>query len=209
VVGLNAVVDLSHHNGDVDFRRVAADGIVGVIHKATQGTGYVDSRYAERREQALSAGLLWGAYHFGTGDDGDAQANHFLSVVQPEPDTLVALDYEKNDQGSSMSLSGAVDFVTHVRSSMGRWPGFYRYATYLPGFGGGVYDPAILVNCWLWLAEYGPEAHVPANWREFKLWQYTDGSAGPEPHSVDGVGNCDRDTFNGDVGQLRALWGAA
>ena len=34
---INVVVDLSHHNDPVDFVRAKAAGIVGVIHKATQG----------------------------------------------------------------------------------------------------------------------------------------------------------------------------
>jgi len=34
---LNVVVDISHHNGNPDFAQAAAAGIVGVIHKATQG----------------------------------------------------------------------------------------------------------------------------------------------------------------------------
>lgn len=41
------------------------------------------------------------------------------------------------------------------------------------------------------------------------LWQYTDGTHGPEPHTVDGVGNCDGDQFNGSLEQLRKLWGVA
>ena len=36
-VPINVVIDLSHHNEKVDFKKIAADGIVGVIHKATQG----------------------------------------------------------------------------------------------------------------------------------------------------------------------------
>jgi lysozyme len=39
------------------------------------------------------------------------------------------------------------------------------------------------------------------------MWQYTDGNNGPEPHSVNGVGACDRDKFNGDIDQLLRLWG--
>jgi len=37
--GLNSVIDLSHHNGTVDFKKIAA---AGIIHKATQGTKNVD-----------------------------------------------------------------------------------------------------------------------------------------------------------------------
>lgn len=42
---INAVVDLSHHNRVEDFNAVKADGIVGVIHKATQGFRYTDPKY--------------------------------------------------------------------------------------------------------------------------------------------------------------------
>jgi lysozyme len=38
------------------------------------------------------------------------------------------------------------------------------------------------------------------------MWQYTDGALGGEPHTVAGIGRCDRDTFNGSVAQLRRLW---
>jgi len=47
---------------------------------------------------------------------------------------------------------------------------------------------------------------VPVNWEKWTLWQYTDGGLGPDPHSVDGVGRCDRDKFNGDAEALRRFW---
>ena len=43
---LNAVIDLSHHNGKVDFAKAKADGIVGAIHKATEGLTFADRKYA-------------------------------------------------------------------------------------------------------------------------------------------------------------------
>src|SRR5437867_4109626 len=111
MAALNAVIDLSHHNNAVDFRRVKAAGIVGVIHKATQGVGHVDPSYAASRSGARAAGLLWGAYHFGTGGDGVEQADHFLDAVDPAPDTLLALDFEVDPQGPSMTLDQARAFV--------------------------------------------------------------------------------------------------
>ena len=58
---LNVIVDLSHHNGNVDLAQAQAAGIVGVIHKATQGTAHVDPMYQVNRAKAQDAGLLWGA----------------------------------------------------------------------------------------------------------------------------------------------------
>jgi lysozyme len=85
---INVVVDLSHHNENVDFVKMKADGIVAVIHKATQGLTYVDKTYATRQRAASKAGLLWGAYHFGVGGDGSDQAAFFLETIQPDGATF-------------------------------------------------------------------------------------------------------------------------
>jgi lysozyme len=204
-MALNVVIDLSHFNNVTDFNAVKSAGIVGVIHKATEGTNYTDPKYQTHRSQALAAGLWWGAYHFGTGDDGWMQAEYFLSVVNPGPTDLLVLDFEQNTTGSSMTLADAEKFVTQVQAVTGRWPGLYSgsYIKQLLGEG----QNSTLANCWFWLSEYGSEAHVPANWPTWTMWQYTDGSVGPEPHSVAGVGNCDRDQFNGEMDGLTKLWG--
>jgi lysozyme len=201
---LNAVVDISHHNGNVNLQLAKADGIIGVIHKATQGTTIVDPMYQTNRTQAANAGLLWGAYHFGTGGDGVAQAQHFLNVVGTFENTLLVLDFEQNTGGTSMSLADARAFVTEVNQVSGRYPGFYS-GSYIKQLLGSAEDP-VLAQCWLWLPEYGPTPVVPANWHTWTMWQYTDGNYGPQPHSVNGIGNCDRDKFNGTEDQLQTLW---
>jgi lysozyme len=201
---LNAVVDISHHNGNVDFKKVKADGIIGVIQKATQGQSNVDPTYEKNRKQAVEAGLLWGAYHFATGSDGLKQAEHFLGVTGTDPNTLLVLDFEPNPTGPSMTIEEARAFVTHVNEATGRFPGLYS-GHYIKQLLGVNRDP-VLANCWFWLAQYGPTAVVPPNWPTWTMWQYTDGAIGPEPHQVKGIGRCDRDKFNGGEAQLRKLW---
>src|SRR5260370_16659082 len=98
----NTIIDLSHHNGDVDLGRAKAAGILGVIQKATQGTGYKDPTFDENRAQAVQTGLLFGAYHFGTGSDGVAQAEHFLNVVTPGANDLLVLDFQGNPHAPSI-----------------------------------------------------------------------------------------------------------
>lgn len=206
-MAINVVVDLSHFNTVSSFATVKAAGIVGVIHKATQGTSIHDQQYQNRRSAALAAGLWWGAYHFAEGGDGVAQANFFLSMVNPTPTDLLVLDFEQNPGGASMTLAEAEQFVTRVQSVTGRWPGLYG-GSYLKQLLGNNHNPT-LANCWFWLSEYGPTARVPANWKTWTMWQYTDGTVGPPPHSVNGIGNCDRDQFNGDIAGLTRLWGHA
>jgi lysozyme len=203
--GLNAVVDISHHNGNVDFVKLKAAGIFGVIHKATQGVNGVDPTYTAHRTAAQAAGLLWGAYHFGTDSDGVQQAESFLKVVGDPAKTLLALDFESNPTGPSMSLEEARAFVTHVKEATGRYPGFYSGHDIKQALGTNT-DP-VLSNCWFWLAQYGPTPVVPPNWSKWTLWQYTDGALGPDPKEIPGVGRFDREVFNGTSDELRAFWG--
>src|SRR5580765_2996828 len=104
---LNVVIDLSHHNRSPDFQKAKAAGIVGVIHKASEGLTYVDPTYASNRRKALAAGLLWGAYHFGSGGNPKGQADHFLDVVAPGPADLLVLDFEESFSGPTMTLDEA------------------------------------------------------------------------------------------------------
>jgi lysozyme len=207
---LNAVIDLSHHNTVTSFQQAKDAAIVGVIHKATQGKQFVDPVYDERRPAALAAGLSWGAYHFGTGGDSVGQADHFLDVVNPAPTDLLALDFEPNPQGPTMTLAEAEAFVRRINDQTGRFPGLYSGESFINEQLGNNTD-TVLKNCFLWIAKFSPDASVrpkvPPAFGIFTLFQYTDGAQGAGPHSVPGVGRCDRDKFNGDENGLRKLFG--
>jgi lysozyme len=204
VTGTNSIIDLSHHNGNVNLVKAKAAGIAGVIQKATQGTGFKDPTFDTNRRKAADAGLLFGAYHFGTGADGVEQADFFVSTVQPTLGDLLVLDFECNPQGPTMSLEEARAFVTHVQAVNARFPGIYS-GHFLKELLGSADEP-VLAQCWLWIAQYGPTPVIPHAWSDWTMWQYTDGAMGPEPHTVDGVGACDRDTFHGTARELKQFW---
>lgn len=89
-------IDVSHHQDEIDWNRVAADDIAFAYIKATEGGNFVDSRFEENWEGAASAGLARGVYHFFTlCTPGDVQAENFLGVVPADPDALApAIDLE-------------------------------------------------------------------------------------------------------------------
>ena len=206
--GSPLVFDVSHFQGEVDARSAYADGLRGMLHKATEGTDFVDPMYAFNRANARAAGFLWGAYHFGIGGNPQGQAEYFLRHAAPDGSTLLVLDLESNPQGASMSIDDARSFVTYLHNATGKWPGLYG-GGYIRDQLGSARDP-VLGNCWFWLAEYGDNPSVPPTWPCWTLWQYTDGTSGPEPHRVSGVngGACDRDRFAGDAGELTQFWAA-
>ncbi|WP_214303249.1 glycoside hydrolase family 25 protein [Wolbachia endosymbiont of Erebia cassioides] len=198
---INAVIDLSHWNENINFKLAREDGILGVIHKATQGLKYIDPTYTERRKAAEEEGLLWGSYHFGIGENGRDQANHFLEIVGETKSTIVVLDIEENESGKNIEPRQAEDFVKKVQEETGRLPLVYGSANFLKDFA-----TPILTKCPLWVAKWGDKPILPKGWNKWVLWQYTDGKVGPEPHEVKGIGKCDRNKFNGTIEELKNFW---
>ncbi len=198
---INAIVDLSHWDRNIDFKLAKEDGILGVIHKATQGVEYVDPEYAKRRKTAEEEEILWGAYHFGVGENGKDQADHFLETIGDSSDVLLALDIEENKGGKSITAKQAEDFVNRVYVVTGRLPLIYGSPYFLKDFA-----TPILTECPLWLSKWGAEPTLPIGWKKWTLWQYTDGKTGPKPNSVEGIGPCDRNKFNGTLEELKDFW---
>lgn len=196
----NVVIDLSHWNVNVDFGLAKRNGTIAVIHKATQGNKYVDSRYRTRRIEAEKEGLLWGAYHFGTKTNGVMQANHFLKKVGNASTTLLVLNVESY-KNEIMTQKQVEDFIKTVQNITKNFVMIYASYNTLKN-----YTTPFLLKIPLWIARYNKSLKLPPGWNKWVLWQYTDGKKGLWPHGVDGVGLCDRSKFNGSVDKLRAFW---
>ena len=79
-------VDLSHHQGEVDWARVRRDRIEFAYLKATEGSGFTDPRFLSNARSARSAGLRVGGYHyFSLCSPGAPQAEHFTRVLRSAP----------------------------------------------------------------------------------------------------------------------------
>jgi lysozyme len=89
-------VDVSHHQGAIDWRALAAQDIGFAYIKATEGATHVDTRFAANWDEAGAAGLYRGAYHFFTlCQSGARQAANFIAVVPRADGALpAALDME-------------------------------------------------------------------------------------------------------------------
>lgn len=201
------VIDISHHNTVHDLAATAASGVWGVIHKASQGSGYRDPDYAPRRSLAKSAGMLWGAYHFNDGSPVDSQVANFLAAARPGPDTLLVLDFEDNAK-SNMSPQQMVQFLHLMEQRVGHKIAIYSGNRLKESIGRlSPADRAYVASHPLWLCQYGPTPKLPPGFDHSFLWQYTDGVVGPGPHGVPGVtGEVDLNAFNGTREELEATW---
>jgi lysozyme len=93
-------IDVSHHQGRIDWERVAADDVAFAVIKATEGGDHIDDAFAANLRAARAAGLAVGAYHFFTFcRPGADQARNFISVVprdQPLLPPVVDIEFGGN-----------------------------------------------------------------------------------------------------------------
>src|SRR5262245_34821654 len=89
-------VDVSWHQGPIDWNAVSRAEVRFAYVKATEGADYVDPRFAFNWREAHRAGLYVGAYHFFTlCRSGAQQASNFIQAVPVENGALPpAVDLE-------------------------------------------------------------------------------------------------------------------
>lgn len=184
------VIDLSHHQADVDFAEIRRAGVLGVILKATEGTSYVDPTFYDRRKQAKACGLNVASYHFFHGDPREMQ--HYVKTVQPSRGERLCIDHE-DAKASLTSLVDAVQRLDAVQTSIE----ISIYSGHLiKDQLGNSRNEVLAKNTSLWLAQYttGTPTWPKNTWPVWSLWQFSDQG------QVPGVsGNCDLNAFNGSV----------
>jgi lysozyme len=168
-------IDISHHQGYCDFDEVAKAGVLGMIHKATEGTSFVDDMRAENCSRALDAGLAISTYHWlSPGSDPADQMDFYLSTIKPSPGERVVIDYEQD--GCTISqLEKAVQTLMDHGSGL-------KITVYsghlLKEQLGNSCNSFLQTNTDLWLAQYtSSEENISwseGTYEEWKLWQYKD-----------------------------------
>jgi len=117
---------------------------------------------------------------------------------------LLVLDHE--DEGCS--VNDVKEFLRLVEEKTGQRPALYSGYVIKEQLGDRI--DSYLASTRLWLAQYGSEAEAPRCWPAGPwLWQYTDGDMGPTPHTVDGIGKCDINSYDGSKQELIASWAPA
>jgi len=176
-------IDVSRHQGTIDWAQVAASGQRFVIAKATEGLLFVDPTYATNRAGVMAAGLVFGAYHFARPDlhpnDPIGEADHFVGTAQLGPGNIVpVLDLERSGDLTHAQLTawilawlGEVTARTGVRPMVYTSPNGWANRT---GDTTAVADAGYTL---LWIANwFVSEPTVPANdWQGngWVFWQYS------------------------------------
>lgn len=200
------VLDTSHYNNISNWDAIQKFGILGMINKASEGSGMTDKTFAVRRGPATQRGIHYGAYHFLRPGSVQNQVDHFLEVTQPHNDLLLALDHED----PQVPLASARQFCELVHTAVGRYP--ILYSGFLIKQQLPVINP-FWANIRLWLSHYNVSPIWPTTWKAPWLWQFTGDGRGPMPHNVPGVvigGNpgIDINSYMDTPQQLALEWAA-
>lgn len=149
-------IDISSYQADLNLVAVSSS-IQGVIVKATQGTTYVNPYCDRHYQQATSANLLRGFYHYAGIDKPEAEAEYFWNNCRNYfRDGIPVLDWE-----GAQSVDWVNRFVRHLKDISGIW--CWIYANPWRFNQGGVEK-----NCARWVADYPAVSHPTfaqaANW---------------------------------------------
>lgn len=116
----DGAIDVSHHNGAIDWPAVAAAGIALAFVKATQGAGFLDPSFAENADAAEDAGLMVVPYHFLDGSEPRRQAAHFIETADLGDGDAAMLDWE-----SQAGVEAVVAWGKAIVAATGRAPVVY------------------------------------------------------------------------------------
>ena len=109
-----AGIDVSKHNGDIDFDKVRDDNYQFVFIKASEGMTYKDDAFERNYRGASEAGLKVGAYHFFRKNrTGQQQAENFLAAIGNKHfDLPLVIDLEDDwGNGATVSRQTAIERV--------------------------------------------------------------------------------------------------
>jgi GH25 family lysozyme M1 (1,4-beta-N-acetylmuramidase) len=197
-------IDVSGHQGNVDWNYWWGQGKRFAFVKATEGTSYKNPYFAQQYVGSYNRGFIRGAYHFALPDrsSGPTQANFLASnggAWSRDNQTLpAALDMEWNPYGSACygkSQAGMKawikDFHDTYHGRTGRWPVIYTSTSWWNQCVGGGHGFQNTVP--LWVARYNSTVGtLPSGWTVWSFWQY---SSSP----------IDQNRWNGSLDRLRVL----
>jgi lysozyme len=172
---LDVVIDVSHGQGDIDWRSVAEAGIKVAMVKATEGHTFTDSAWHANLRGATQAGIKVIPYHFLRAGAAEDQAAHFRDVVGLKHGMAYALDWEGTRTAAAADVEQMGRILAEItrRNPVGYW-----------GMPGNTPEtPTAAMERWeRWVPRYPLRgiANFPAmplahhlTGVEYRFWQYT------------------------------------
>jgi GH25 family lysozyme M1 (1,4-beta-N-acetylmuramidase) len=219
-------VDVSNHQGAVNWTSMKNAGITFAYVKATEGVDFIDAQFTTNMTNAKAAGVLIGPYHFARPDsfntnpsDAANEANDFVDAILPyysgKNNTLMpVLDMENlagvgsTAQEKTFLSQWVRNFAAVVESRLSTDIVLYMNRNFAQS-----YMAADLAQYPLWIAKPISTSASPTTqndfnsaspplstelgpWSSAPFWQWSWGG------NIGGENPVDRDAFNGTISQL-------
>lgn len=172
-------IDVSEHQGVIDFNRVKKDGVEFAILRSGYGNNTVDKYFNSNVQKAKSAGVkIHGVYHFSYAlsvKDVIAEAEFCVKTLKNAglgKDVIVFFDLEYDSINYAKRNGVTIDrtkctqftanFCNRVRD-LGYQPGVYCNLDYY----NNMYNPGSLNAYKLWIASWGSEPKMDYDYHQY------------------------------------------
>jgi len=180
-------VDVSHYQGEIDWKALSKSGVHFAYIKATEGANMRDRRFADNWRLSREAGVRRGAYHFfSLCKSGAEQAANFIAALSGDLGSLPhAIDAEhmepcRNGTGVADPLAEIVAYLDAVERNFGKRPLIYTTREFYEAHFRDGWAPERLRKERFWLRNL----HRAPDYGPWMVWQYhnrgrRDGIGGP------------------------------
>lgn len=168
-------IDVSHHQGNIDWYKVKNSSLKFAYIKATEGDDFVDKNFSDNWNNSKNAGLVRGAYHFYslrfTGKD---QAENFIKIVPKEDNTLppvIDLEFGGNSKKRPLKKDfkkELLDYINIVEKHFNKSPILYTTYKFYNSY---IKDDEDLLKYDLWIRNIYFEPSKINN-KKWLFWQY-------------------------------------
>ncbi len=181
-------IDVSQHNGKIEWNKVRADAEFAIIRAGFRGygTGEIseDSRFKENAEGANSTGIPTGVYFYTqatTPAEAEEEAEFVLALIKPYAiDLPVFIDFEY-PYGEDGKYTGRMRNAALSGSESAEIINAFCACIKKAGYDAGVYSSSSILtlevkttaldkDLYIWVADYNAKVTYPG---AYDLWQYS------------------------------------
>lgn len=168
---MQKVIDVSYHNGYIDWERVKSAGYHAII-RCGYGSDFEnqdDEQFRRNADECTRLGIPWGAYLYSYAKgatQAKSEAAHAIRLCEPYRDVMAyPLFFDTEEPGTeSISASNATIFCSNVKAA-GFVPGIYASQAWWQENLGNV-------NGFVkWVARWSSEQPTTKGWQ---IWQYSE-----------------------------------